>query len=541
MGFLEQLRGYLERVGRSPEGLPYAKVDVAAHRRFLLEAIERHWSKDPKAAERRRLMWNTGRPFAALVQLVAIDILEEVEPAATANRLAELIDIGIGIYLGARRSGPPIATTGSLGDDDLLYEIMTRAFWTRDKEGPVDAWRFPPRYAFETRLVQRRGENVVLSRCGRMLLETPGIDALRWLLALEAAQSMGVDDDLRVSPELAAHLARYSERHEWTPDDAREPEDENAWRFSLATVRRLGALGLLTYHDARQSSASAGPDYLWGYEVIERHLPLLEDIGQRRPTPHAILADALLRDETAAIVDRVHPDTARMAREGAADVFALQARLVVHEIRNALVPAQVAFDSLLGHLVQSESPELTQRQRSRVESGIQRALDFVDGMLRVANLGVEPPSTFDVDAALHEACTSVSRDLNGNFKQDIHAADTTITGPRTRFILAVTNLLRNAAQAITGLQEGLVSITTEVGSDHVLIHVDDSGPGVPADQRRAIFEPGVALRSGGSGQGLALVRQVVEGEMGGTIACTEGPLGGARFTLRVPARRSRST
>lgn len=526
MGFLEQLRRYLERVGRAPEGLPSVEVDIAAHRRFLFTAIERRWAGDAEGAKRAYEKWNQGRRFEGIVWSLAARILETFEPAAGAQLLGSLIDVGIGITLDARRpDAVPTATTGSSIKDELLYEMVTGAFYSKDTSR-VDEWQFPPRYAFEMRLVQRRGENVILSRCGRTFLETPGLDALRWLLALEAVQSMGPGDGMRLSPELAAYLTEYAQRHETTLD---EPDE---WRFSWATVRRLAAFGLLTYH------VDDDPDseYVQGYEIIERHLQLLEDIGQRRATPHAILADALLRDETAAIVERAHPDTARMVHENAAATFALQARMVVHEIRNALVPAQIAF-----RRAREELPASMQRQNARIDHGIQRALDFVDNMLRVANLGVEPPSTFDVDGALRDACSSLSRELNGGFQQEIEASGVSVTGPRPRFILAVTNLLRNAAQSIAGAPDGKVSISTELDANDLLIHVDDSGSGVPQDQRRAIFEPGVTLRPGGSGQGLALVRQVVEGEMRGTVVCTDGPLGGARFSLRIPSKPSRST
>jgi signal transduction histidine kinase len=58
---------------------------------------------------------------------------------------------------------------------------------------------------------------------------------------------------------------------------------------------------------------------------------------------------------------------------------------------------------------------------------------------------------------------------------------------------------------------------------------------VPEHLRRAIFAPGMSLRPGGSGQGLALVREVVEQEMRGQVSCTDAPSGGARFTLRLPS------
>jgi two-component system, OmpR family, sensor kinase len=68
------------------------------------------------------------------------------------------------------------------------------------------------------------------------------------------------------------------------------------------------------------------------------------------------------------------------------------------------------------------------------------------------------------------------------------------------------------------------------------LSVSDNGPGVPADQRKRIFEPFVRLPKsprGGTGLGLAIVRRTIESH-GGTITCEESPTGGARFTLRLP-------
>ncbi|WP_437322078.1 ATP-binding protein [Sorangium sp. So ce385] len=99
--------------------------------------------------------------------------------------------------------------------------------------------------------------------------------------------------------------------------------------------------------------------------------------------------------------------------------------------------------------------------------------------------------------------------------------------------------MRNAAQAVAG-REGIVEISLDLKEDALILRVDDDGPGVPPDQRRAIFDPGVALRAGGSGQGLALVRQVIDGELAGSVACGDSPLGGARFEIVIPLRRERA-
>jgi signal transduction histidine kinase len=66
--------------------------------------------------------------------------------------------------------------------------------------------------------------------------------------------------------------------------------------------------------------------------------------------------------------------------------------------------------------------------------------------------------------------------------------------------------------------------------------VDDDGPGVPLEQRERIFElgrRGAGARAQGSGLGLAVVRLLLE-RSGGDVDVTAGPLGGARFRLRLP-------
>jgi signal transduction histidine kinase len=70
--------------------------------------------------------------------------------------------------------------------------------------------------------------------------------------------------------------------------------------------------------------------------------------------------------------------------------------------------------------------------------------------------------------------------------------------------------------------------------------VEDDGQGVPVEDRERIFERFVRLDDarardeGGSGLGLAIVRAIADAE-GGTVSVDASPLGGARFTVTLPA------
>jgi signal transduction histidine kinase len=97
---------------------------------------------------------------------------------------------------------------------------------------------------------------------------------------------------------------------------------------------------------------------------------------------------------------------------------------------------------------------------------------------------------------------------------------------------AVANLVRNAVRHA----RARVRVLVESDASRTVIHVDDDGCGVPAQDRERLFQPFVRLdrsrdrASGGFGLGLAIVRQVARWH-GGDASIGESPLGGARVTI----------
>jgi two-component system, CitB family, sensor kinase len=139
-------------------------------------------------------------------------------------------------------------------------------------------------------------------------------------------------------------------------------------------------------------------------------------------------------------------------------------------------------------------------------------------------------------AALLIAKTSLAAER----KVALQITDATRLGPlpsplATDVITLLGNLIDNAVDVSEGTPAG----TTEVAiddTDGLTITVTDSGPGVPEQLRESIFSRGVTSKPevpGGRGVGLALVR-LVSTQHGGTVAVTDAPGGGARFTVRIP-------
>lgn len=99
------------------------------------------------------------------------------------------------------------------------------------------------------------------------------------------------------------------------------------------------------------------------------------------------------------------------------------------------------------------------------------------------------------------------------------------------------NLLYNALQAVN--QGGNVLVRAGLQNhDQAYIEVIDSGPGIPEEIQRNIFEPyfSTKSRSEGTGLGLFLCRKIVD-DHGGELTVHSVPGQGASFTIRIPIYR----
>lgn len=97
------------------------------------------------------------------------------------------------------------------------------------------------------------------------------------------------------------------------------------------------------------------------------------------------------------------------------------------------------------------------------------------------------------------------------------------------------NLLLNAAQAIGG-NTGLIRVTAVQTGGWLELCIADSGPGIAPQILPQIFEPFFTTKAPGKGTGLGLpICQSIIQQHGGSISVGSSALGGAAFTLRLPA------
>ncbi|WP_049923995.1 sensor histidine kinase [Halopiger djelfimassiliensis] len=189
------------------------------------------------------------------------------------------------------------------------------------------------------------------------------------------------------------------------------------------------------------------------------------------------------------------------------------ASIVSHDLRNPLSVAN-------GHLKLAldrdgdATDELEEVRRAH-----ERMDRLVEDLLAMARDGtVDDPAPVDLATVAGTAWNNVE---TATASLEV-AADTRLAADRSRLLQLFENLFRNA------IEHAGPDVTVRVEDTANGFAVADDGPGIPDDDREAVFESGYSGTTDNTGLGLAIVRQIAE-EHGWNVEVTGGSDGGARF------------
>lgn len=211
------------------------------------------------------------------------------------------------------------------------------------------------------------------------------------------------------------------------------------------------------------------------------------------------------------------------------------ADVLTHEMMNSLTPIASLSESLetllRGHANSEVAGALEAiKRRSR---GL---LDFVGRYRAVAELPAPQSQRVRMDDLLR----GIDRLLIPTFKQkgiayrsSVRPHDIACMADPQLLEQAIINLLRNAADAVADADEPRVDVTCEVRDDRMVLAISDNGCGVPDARREQIFVPFFTTKTGGSGIGLSLARQVVLGH-GGQLDVRANGARGTVFSMTLP-------
>ena len=105
---------------------------------------------------------------------------------------------------------------------------------------------------------------------------------------------------------------------------------------------------------------------------------------------------------------------------------------------------------------------------------------------------------------------------------------------RVQIQQVVTNLIRNAIDAMQNSPNRVLTISTRKNGEQVEVSVADTGPGVDSSLQSKLFDPFVSNKDEGMGVGLSISKAIIDAHQGEILA-TNRDSGGCVFTFKLPA------
>jgi C4-dicarboxylate-specific signal transduction histidine kinase len=241
------------------------------------------------------------------------------------------------------------------------------------------------------------------------------------------------------------------------------------------------------------------------------------------------------RERAEAALSEAQAELIRAARLTSLGVLAAS---IGHEVNQPLTAILTNSEASLRLLATTPpnlaeaSAALTQIARDARRAGdvIKRLRDLVSGTARHLDV--------DLNDQVREVAALMRAELQARavvLRLDLDPGLPHLSGDRLQLQQAVMNLVRNAAEIMTGpigTREVCIRTRLDRNRDAVLT-VEDSGPGVDIDTSDRLFDPFFTTKTEGMGMGLSIVRSITEAH-GGRVSVASGEVAGAVFRLSFP-------
>ncbi len=192
---------------------------------------------------------------------------------------------------------------------------------------------------------------------------------------------------------------------------------------------------------------------------------------------------------------------------------------IAHDLRNILSSALLVADRL-----QDVEDPLVKRAARMLIPSVERASQLVTSTVDFAREGPPPVnrSLVRVRDLIEEAADTLLPEDESWGIENLVPETLELPLDRAHLYRIFANLIRNAAEA----GATLIRLSTETANGHVRLRVADNGPGLPAKAQANLFKPFTgSVRSGGTGLGLTIARDLIRAHGGDLVLERTGPEG----------------
>jgi signal transduction histidine kinase len=217
-------------------------------------------------------------------------------------------------------------------------------------------------------------------------------------------------------------------------------------------------------------------------------------------------------------------------------------RVLTHEISNSAIPLSTLSSYIHDMVIKAnvEERSLTDEERADVMESL-RTIDarskslkeFVNNFKSVNKIPEPNLEKLDLLKLVDELMPLYSKELERQGIQlKVNVPSRDIYADRNLTQQVLINLIKNAAEAMSNLKEKkLIELTASQDGHRIMhLHVRDTGSGISQDEIDQIFIPFFSTKTGGSGIGLSISKQIMQKQKGDIMVQSE-PGKGSVFTL----------
>ena len=239
------------------------------------------------------------------------------------------------------------------------------------------------------------------------------------------------------------------------------------------------------------------------------------------------------------MIEELEQSAVKLARSEREQAWREMAKQVAHEIKNPLTPMRLSVQSF-ERKFDPQDPNIKNKVAEYSKTLIQQ-IDTMSSIASAFSNFAEMPAqqneTLNVINIVKLALDIFNEDYI-HFMAD--EPEIIAKLDRTQLIRVVTNLVKNAIQAVPEVTSPRILVSVSTEDDDVKISVADNGIGISDGFKDKIFEPKFTTKSSGMGLGLGMVKNIVE-TYKGTISFTSQPGKGTVFTVKFPKLTHRKT
>ncbi|PWC31068.1 response regulator [Azospirillum sp. TSO35-2] len=239
------------------------------------------------------------------------------------------------------------------------------------------------------------------------------------------------------------------------------------------------------------------------------------------------------------IAEALRQAQADLAHVGRLTTMGELAAAVAHEVSQPLMAIVTNAGTCLQHLSRPQ-PDLAKTRTvvERIVRDAQRAGDVVRSIHALARRTPADPGWVDLNALITDTLTLVRAELRRakvEVTSNLLKGSPWVHGDRVQLQQLVLNLVMNAIEAMTGLEqrERRITIASRSRDGRIHVSVEDTGVGIAQSDTEAIFKALFTTKPKGLGMGLSISRSIVELHGGQLTAAPRQPCG-SRFEFVLP-------